>query len=126
MNSTINKTCCTCSTESLFLMYKNISKKAVKLGSFPPSLHVFLWHDDCVWNINLRILSKHIIKNFQVKYGQCDSTIFPQNTFFWRLYVIARPFPCWQQDSLPLICPGIYPQIYHRTSRPAVLIYKGV
>ena len=34
MNSTINKTFYTCSTESLFLRYKKISKKAVKLGSF--------------------------------------------------------------------------------------------
>ena len=34
MNSTINKTFCTCSTESLFLRYRKISKKAVKLGSF--------------------------------------------------------------------------------------------
>ena len=36
MNSTINKTFCTCSTESLFLKYKQISKKAVKIGSFFP------------------------------------------------------------------------------------------
>ena len=34
MNSTIYKTFCTCSTESLFLRYRKISKKAVKLGSF--------------------------------------------------------------------------------------------
>ena len=34
INSTINKTFCTSSTESLFSRYKQISKKAVKLGSF--------------------------------------------------------------------------------------------
>ena len=36
-----------------------------------------------------------------------------------------RPLTCWQQDSLLLAGPGIYPQIYHRTLCPAVLIYKG-
>ena len=37
-----------------------------------------------------------------------------------------RPLFCWQQDFLLLICPGIYPQIYHRTPCPAVLICKRV
>ena len=55
------------------------------------------------------------MKNSQVKHGQCDSIKFPWNIFFLRLLIIARPVPCWQQDSLLLICPGIYPQIYHRT-----------
>ena len=110
----------------MFLGYKKISKKAVKFGSFLQcSGHIFLWHDDCVWKINLRIFWNHIIKNFQVKHGQCDSIILPQNIFFWRLYVIARPLPCCLQDSLLLICPGIYPKIYHRTPCPAVLIFKG-
>ena len=31
------------------------------------------------WKINLRILWIHIVKNFQVKHGHCDSIIFPQN-----------------------------------------------
>ena len=49
MNSIINKTFYTCSTESLFLRYKKISKKAVKLDSFPQgSVHIFLGHDGCV------------------------------------------------------------------------------
>ena len=34
--------------------------------------------------------------------------------------------PCWQKDSLILTGPGIYPQIYQRTSCPVVLICKGV
>ena len=34
MNSTINITFYACSTESLLLRYKKISKKAVKIGSF--------------------------------------------------------------------------------------------
>ena len=34
--------------------------------------------------------------------------------------------PCWQQDSLLLTGPGIYPQVYHRNPCPAVLICKGV
>ena len=37
----------------------------------------------------------------------------PPEHFFWRLEIIARPWPCWQQDFLLLICPVIYPEIYH-------------
>ena len=45
MNS---KTFYTCSTESSFLKYKKISKKAVKIGSFPQcSVHTYLGHDGC-------------------------------------------------------------------------------
>ena len=73
-------------TESLFLRYKKISEKAVKLGSFLQcSVHIFLRHDGCVWKINLRILWSHTMKNFQVKHGQCDSIILPQNICTWRL-----------------------------------------
>ena len=89
-------------------------------------VHILLGLDGGLWKINLRILWNHIMKNFQVKHGQCDSIIFSRNIFFWRLLVIARPLPCWQQDFLLLICPRIYPQIYHRTPRPAVLICKGI
>ena len=50
-HSTI-KTFYTCSTESLLLRYKKISKKSVKLGSF---LHcsedIFLGNDGCFWKI---------------------------------------------------------------------------
>ena len=50
----------------------------------------------------------------------------PQNIFFRKLSVIViEPWPCWQQDSLLLTGPGIYPQVYYRTSCPAVLICKG-
>ena len=46
MNSTINKTFYTCSTESLFLKYKKMSKKAVKIGGFRQfSVHIFLGHE---------------------------------------------------------------------------------
>ena len=38
----------------------------------------FLGHDGCLWEINLRILWNHIMKNFQVKHGQCDTIIFPR------------------------------------------------
>ena len=31
---------------------------------------------------------------------------------------------CWQQDSLLLTGPGIYPQVYHRTLCPAVLFVR--
>ena len=79
MNSTINKIFYTCSTESLFLRYQKISKKAVKIGVFLQCwVHIFLGHDGCFWKINLRILWNHIMKKFQVKHGQCDSIIFPK------------------------------------------------
>ena len=46
MNSTINKTVYTHSTESLFLRYEKISKNAVKLGNFLQySLYMFPGHD---------------------------------------------------------------------------------
>ena len=57
MNSTINKTFYTFYTKSLFLRYKNISKKAVKLGSFVQcSVDKSLGHDVCFSKINLRFL----------------------------------------------------------------------
>ena len=83
MNSTVNKTFCTCSTESLFLRYKQISKKAIKLGSFfQCSVHIFLGHDGSAWQINLRVLRNHFMKNLQVKHGQCDSVICPKTFAF--------------------------------------------
>ena len=51
MNSTINKTFYTCSTESL---YKKISEEAVKLGSFLQcSVVILLGHDGCVCNLRI-------------------------------------------------------------------------
>ena len=48
MNTTIDKTFYTCSLESLFLMYKIISKKAANIGSFLQCLvHIFLGNDGC-------------------------------------------------------------------------------
>ena len=67
------------------------------------------------------------MKNFQVNHGQCESIIIPKNIFPLKAlsnYSI-RPLPFWQQNSLHLTGPGIYPQIYHRTSCPEVLICKG-
>ena len=37
-------------------------------------------------------------------------------------YSIIKPWRCWQQDSLLLTGPGSYPQVYHITPCPAVLI----
>ena len=66
MNNRVKKTFYTCSTESLFLRYKKMSKKAVKLGSFLQcSVHLFLGHDGCFWKINLRILWNQIMNNFK-------------------------------------------------------------
>ena len=51
-------------------------QEAVKLDSFLQcSVHIFLGHDAAL-RINLRILLNLIMKNFQVKHGQCDSIIF--------------------------------------------------
>ena len=48
MNSIISKTFIHFSTELLFLRYKKISKKSVKLSSFIQcSVHIFLGHDGC-------------------------------------------------------------------------------
>ena len=83
MNSAINKTFYTCSTESFLLRNKKIFKKAVKLVSFVQCLgHIFLGHDGGFWKIKLRILWNHIMKNFQIKHGQCDSIIFPETSSF--------------------------------------------
>ena len=126
MNNTNSKTFYICSAESLFLSIRKFPRKLSSFSSLQCPVHIFLGHDGCILKINLRILWNHIMKNLQVKHGQYDSIIFPKNIFFWRLKITARPLPCQQQDSLLLICPGIYPQIYHRTPCPAVLICKGV
>ena len=98
MNSTINKTFYIYSTELLFLKYYKISKNAVKLGSFLQcSVHKFQGRDGSFWKINSRTLLNHIMKNFQVKHGQCDSIIFPE-TFFYLKVLRNRPLSCWQQD----------------------------
>ena len=47
------------------------------------------------------------MKNPQVKQGQCDSNMFPQNTFLSMLQVTARPLPCWQQNYLLFLCPNL-------------------
>ena len=57
MNSTISEKFYACSTESFFLRYKKITKKAVKLGKLLQcSVHIFLGHDGGFSKINLRIL----------------------------------------------------------------------
>ena len=127
MSTTINKTFYTCSTKSLFLRYKKISKKVVKLGSF---LQCSVTYISRTW---WRLL-KNQFKNFMLPYHEkllskawsVALHHITQNIFFWKLQVIIRPFPCWQQDSLLLTSPGIYPQIYHRTPCPSLLICKGV
>ena len=49
MNSTVNKTFCACSRESLFLRYTKLFKKAVKIGGFLQcSVHMSLRHDGCL------------------------------------------------------------------------------
>ena len=83
MNIRINKTFYICSIESLLLRYKKISKKVVKRGaSLQCLVLIFLERDGCFWKINLGILWNHIMKNFQVKHGQCDSIIFLKTYFF--------------------------------------------
>ena len=88
-----------------------------------PNLHIFWGHDGCFWKINLRILWNHIIKNFQVKHGQCDIIIFSKTLSFERSSQLK--YLCWKQGSFLLIGFGIYLQIFHRTPCPAVLICEG-
>ena len=62
---------------------KKISKSVVKIGGFLQCwVHIFLRHDGCFWKINLRILWINIMKNFQVKYGRCQSIISPKTFSF--------------------------------------------
>ena len=43
MNSTINKIFYTCCSESLFLRYKKISKKAIKVGVFLQWAYIYIY-----------------------------------------------------------------------------------
>ena len=43
MNSRINKTFYTCSTELWFLRYRKISKKAVKIGGFIYAQYIYFY-----------------------------------------------------------------------------------
>ena len=92
MKSIINKTSYTCPKESLFLRYKKISKKAVKLGGFLQcSVYIFLGHDGCFWKINL-------VKPYEELSSKAWSIWqhqIPQNIFFWKLWLIIRPLRCW-------------------------------
>ena len=127
MNSTISKTFYTCFAESLFLRYKNISKKVVELGSFLQYLmHIFLGVDGGFWKINLRFFVKSFYEKLSSEVCLVRQHHIPQNISFWKLWVIIGPLPCWLQDSLLLTGPEIYWQIYHRNPCPVVLIWKSV
>ena len=64
------------------------------------------------------------MKNFQLRHGQCDSVILPKIfSLGGSKYLLDLPLG---DNRILLAGPGIYPQIYHRTPRPAVLICKGV
>ena len=85
MSSTISYIIYTCSTKSLFLRYKKISKKVVEMVIFLQcSVQIFQGHDGYFWKINLRILGNHIKSNFQVKHGERDSIIFLKTFSFER------------------------------------------
>ena len=62
------------------------------------------------------------MKNFQLRHGQC--IILPE-TFSLGSSKCLLDLPLGDNRIL-LTGPGIYPQIYHRTPCPAVLICKGV
>ena len=63
------------------------------------------------------------MKNFQLRHGQCDSIILPE-TFSLGSSKCLLDFPLGGNRIL-LTGPGIYPQIYHRTPSPSVLLCKG-
>ena len=127
MNITINKTFYTCSAESLFLRYKKIFRKAVKIGGFLQcSVHIFLGHDAYFWKINLRILWNHIMKGFQVKHAHCNSIIISKTFSFesskWLLGLFladSKIMYFWQVlESIR--------QAYDKAPCPAVLTCKGI
>ena len=107
MNSTINKTFYTCSTESMFLRYKKISKKALKIGGFLQCwIHIFLGHDGCFWKIDLRILWNNVMKNFQVKHGQCESIIFPKTLTDFFIFYGNQVLLGFMSQCGPASCPS--------------------
>ena len=67
----------------LFVRWKPFRKKSKAWVVLITSFY-YTTHYGCIWKITLKILLRHIM-NFQVKHGQFDSIIFPQNIFFWRL-----------------------------------------
>ena len=66
-------------TRALESLSKNFEESCEnKWFSIMFSIYIFLGHDGCFREINLRILWNHIMKNFQIKHGQHDSIIFPK------------------------------------------------
>ena len=60
---------------------KKFSRKLASQVVFFNGQYIYFYN----WKVNLKILWNHIMKNFQLKYCQCDSVIFPRNISFWRL-----------------------------------------
>ena len=61
--------------------FQEISKKAIKLDSFPQcSLHIFLGHDSCFKN-QFKNFMKPYHEEFQITHGQCQSIIFAKTLF---------------------------------------------
>ena len=108
----------------MFLRYKKISKKTVKIGGFLQcSVSIFLGRGGCFWKINSRILSNH--EELSNKAWLMWQQHISQNIFSWKLQWIIRPWHYWQQDSVLFTGPGISPQIYHRAQCPVVLICRA-
>ena len=108
-NGTISKTFHTYSTESLFLRYKKICKKAVKLGSFLQCLvHIFLGHNGFLWKLNLRILRKHETMLAHSRMAILLPLIWQGTLYTWT--------PIWKKSLL--ICVESYQSIpYSHTGR---------
>ena len=71
------------------------------------SVHISLGHGGCFWKTSLRI-SETISWKLSSKTWSMWQHHVSQNSFFWKLWVIIRPLPWWQRDSLLLTGPGIY------------------
>ena len=85
MNSTINKTFYTCFTEPLFLTYKNISKKAVKLGSFLQcSVYIFQGHVGRVLKIKFKNFVKPYHEELLSKAWTMWERHIPPKHFVWK------------------------------------------
>ena len=105
----------------MFLRYQQISKKAVKLGSFfQCSVHTFLGHDGCFKNS-----FKNFVKPYHEELSRSMVNVtasYSPKHFLEKALSNNFTFALLTAGFFTFAGPGIYPQVYHGT--PAVL--KGV
>ena len=120
---------------------QKILKICTLVGCFWPNYIIFelkkvqrsyIWrHWRLMQNLkeNLLVLSKMTWRIWQIfvhKLKNSDFILESKKSELNQNKNSKQPDQLDQQDSLLLMCPGIYSQIYHRTPCPTVLICKGV